>query len=451
VTAELAPGIFYWKVTDKGGESTVSRFSVVRDEAPRIMLPADGSRFSYLASPPPVRFHWEASPNAVSCNVEIFRDASRKEHVVIHPVIGNSLSLDTLTEGTYYWQVRNVYGSPAVVSEMASALWSFTVKKTTSLAAPQHDQKGYSRTATILAVKSGQEKLGWRRVPGADSYQVELAKDSGFSAILARMAARYNYTVIPETCEKGTYYWRVTAQAGRDRSPPSEERQLIVAGSEVLETIAPAEGGRYPREAAGLSFSWMDPNRGAQYLVEVADSALFSTIIASQRVGDRRIVLRHLPAAMLFWRVSLVEKNGSRVAMSKPVSFSLYGHRKAPVLLAPRNGSTLDLIKLDQVLFQWEADHSVSRYRLLVFDAAAGRGAALIDSVSGENRHTVTDIRRFREREYVWEVTALEKTGNQEIPAGDTARGTFTITLTKRVILPGITEPEVVYEDAFTE
>ncbi len=274
-----------------------------------------------------------------------------------------------------------------------------------------------------------------------------MANDSEFQNIIASREVRYNYATVPDTLREGTYYWRVFANAGANTSQPSSERELVITKTLPLHVLAPSGNQRYALDASGLLFSWQDPNRGTFYRVEVAGSDSFETLLASKVVTGRQTSIEDLPESALFWRVSLLDENNVVLSTSDSASFNVYKQRRTPQIIVPADGTSIDLITLDQVRFEWKADTTVRYYSLRVFDASKGRSNPMVETVLSQNSYVITDIRRFREKQYIWEVCALERKGSQYLAISDTVRGSFRITLTKRVFIPEIQEPEIIYED----
>ena len=122
------------------------------------------------------------------------------------------LKADTLNFDTkYFWRMAAIHAKDTLLSDT----WSFTTVKTVTLSAPANN-------ATNIVLRPN---LGWTKIPGVLSYDLELDSHSDFS-----QALHYNITATTSSGAEqfavplnvldsaAVYYWRVKANSSRDTS-----------------------------------------------------------------------------------------------------------------------------------------------------------------------------------------------------------------------------------------
>ena len=301
VTAALAPGAYYWGVTpvdaegNRGVPTSVSTFSWLWPSATTLHL-------EDLQSSPEVfdpKFSWDPVPGAARYEVEINSSvdfAPGSKVCCTGTTIATSLSPTTVfKDNVYYWRVRaydpdgnagvwNYWSDPVTHAPGFTKTFDkvppsgpvpgTAVKNVhlrdnltdnTVTADADHDlSNGYSSRVPIVA---------WDPVPGASSYEIQVADWSG-AACLWASAAYLRKTSVPEWAPQGdtifnpvvwqgvvsqdsqypgplvpgTYCFRVRARS--DRAPGSQE----VWGDYTYVQ----NGSTDSTNSAGPAFTWSD-------------------------------------------------------------------------------------------------------------------------------------------------------------------------------------------------
>ena len=148
---------------------------------------------------------WVASTGADTYNLQIATDASFTTIIKDTSQTGTSYNVTTaLTNNTkYYWRVSaaNAGGTSNYTSE-----WNFTTiiakPAVPTLSSPANNSTGISTTPALT----------WNPVTGADTYNLQIATDASFTAIIkdtSQTGTTYNVTTALTNGTK--YYWRVNA------------------------------------------------------------------------------------------------------------------------------------------------------------------------------------------------------------------------------------------------
>jgi len=203
-TKALIPGKNYWRVrsTASGDESkwVTGSFTVAPVTTPIPLAPADGAVLQQPQSPPLLQ--WSSSQGAISYSVAVDADADMIGAKVYSTKTTSLVVPDPLTVGDWYWQVTAVKGTGLV--SLPSAVTRFDISP---LPAPVISYPANDVNAAIEDVV-----LDWNPVPGAKTYDVQVATDDGFNTITLNVdgieGTRYSP---PVTLRNDQFWWRVRA------------------------------------------------------------------------------------------------------------------------------------------------------------------------------------------------------------------------------------------------
>ena len=107
LTLKEHAGTWFWRIR-KGDEvlSSVSRYSLIKERLTQPILPADDALFSYRRIPPGIVFSWSPMENAGSYVLEVSAEENFLNPIVRYKTTLNSITLDALDEGEWFWRVR---------------------------------------------------------------------------------------------------------------------------------------------------------------------------------------------------------------------------------------------------------------------------------------------------------------------------------------------------------
>lgn len=224
------------------------------------------------------------------------------------------------------------------------------------LACSARAQAGDLAAPTLLSPSNGATgvvvlptTLSWHVVTYATSYTVQISTVSDFSTVyVTRDGITTTSVDISNLAAGTTYYWRVKAYATKSDTYTIQSPYSAVWSFTTKSTILTAPSLLTPANAATAiplppRVTWSGVAGAAAYVVQVAETPNFSTILLSKNViGATSAELSGLLAASTYyWRVKAYA-SGQEGPWSSTWSFTT-GQANAlvaPTLLTPSNGAT---------------------------------------------------------------------------------------------------------------
>ena len=262
--------------------------------------------------------------------------------------------------------------------------------------------------------------FSWSPVPGADSYEFQVAADQNFnSPVLGRgegsFTTRNTRATLKKTLPNGRYWWRVraTTKSGA-ASPWSTPRSLTKAWTQVPSSHSPASGYPFTFPGAPISLGWAPVPYAASYFLTLASDPALANVVINNGAPQETWATNYVPAFNLlpsgtyFWNVTPVDSEGNK-GTPGPVS-SLYW--SWPSTTTP---TVTDLMTADEMFdpqFSWTPVPGATKYEVEVnssVDFAPGSRVCCTQlTISTSLAPTVV----FRDNTYYWRVRALDAAGN---------------------------------------
>ncbi len=224
----LPNGFYVYKIrgidrVKRPGEWTESMPLVVLPGPPGLLQPEAGKKFVRHRLDAPLRVQWAPTPGVRRYNLEVLNG---QETVHTEVIEGTEATLRTLPPGHLSWSVRALIEPSGRVPASAvgrqwpskpSASRELTIEDQMLTAPIQVSPRGL-----IERRKERRLTLEWKKVEGAEAYEIEFArKPVGPQAVAfapdatIKIMVRENVAVIPLPGD-GAYVWRVRALADLD-------------------------------------------------------------------------------------------------------------------------------------------------------------------------------------------------------------------------------------------
>ena len=299
---------FYWRVaaTNAAGTgpwSNVSRFTTIITipEAPILVSPPNNSNGIPLAP----TLDWRDDITATSYQIQLSADSLFATSLVDTTV--TTQSQVTIRPGLlvnlvkYYWRVRT---TNSIGTGPYSNPWNFTTGLTPpAVPVLRQPPNGATDISTDLT-------FDWDNVPFADTYKIQIATDSLFTAIIISAG---DLTVSQYTTPNGilqnntTYYWRVNATNSSGTGNYSAVwhfRTVISAPIAPPDLISPSNGSIITTFTPVLD--WNDVSGTTGYKVQLSVDSLFIAPILDSIVVPSQITVpvgRLIGSTKYYWRV----------------------------------------------------------------------------------------------------------------------------------------------------
>ena len=165
--------------------------------------------------------------------------------------------------------------------------------------------------------------FAWSPVPGADSYEFQVAADQNFnSPVLGRgegsFVTKNARATLRKTLPNGRYWWRVRATTKKgEASPWSNPRSLVKSWNLVPSSQTPAPGYPFTFPTWPMTLSWAPVPYAASYMFSLAsDPALANIVINNGQPLETWAtnyvpVFNLLPSGTYYWNVVPVDSEGN--------------------------------------------------------------------------------------------------------------------------------------------
>ncbi|HKJ67022.1 MAG TPA: fibronectin type III domain-containing protein, partial [bacterium] len=394
---------YYWRVraANPGGASSwsVAHFSTVPDapEAPRLISPAAES----TNQPVSVALSWEAVEGVESYQLELASEPGFSDPVhSITGIEGTTYQINNLAyESTYYWRVRAE--NSGGVSPW-STVWHFSTVPAApdvpALAAPADEATNQPTSLTLT----------WQDVPQATAYQLQVATNSEFTAIVDEESLSSQTSFEVTNLERDrTYYWRIRSQnpGGTSAWSASWRFTTIPPVSSAPGLVAPLNGAE--NQPLMTPLVWHLSENADTYQLQVAlDKNVTSIIIDQADLTDSTktpAILTYNTA--YYWRVRAKNPGGFSTWSPLWTFTTVPPTPGTPVLSAPVNGATDQPTDLTLI---WQSIDQATYHLQLAYDPGFSNLVA-DQPVLQTSSYAVTNLER--DRDYYWRVRAESSGG----------------------------------------
>jgi hypothetical protein len=272
-TKALPPGTVFWRVRSVAGGTqsswSKSSFTVSPVVTPVPLSPSDGAHLQQPQDPPLLQ--WSAVQGASSYTVSVDGDVDMIG-ASTYTTKGTSLVVpDPLPAGDWYWSVTASKGTG--LTSLPSAIQQFNIDP---LAAPQI-------TYPVDDINQNLEDvvLDWTPVPGAKTYDLQVALDQDFNNIALTVTGIQSTRFSPPTTlNSDQFWWRVRAVdlAGQETPWTASLNGFERKWPEVPQAVFPLGSSGSPSTITDAKqyFQWTPVKHATEYQLQVSTDANFS-------------------------------------------------------------------------------------------------------------------------------------------------------------------------------
>ena len=388
---------YYWRIrmwhdedTSDWSDVNIQR-SFTTIAKPTLVKPYNGPLLPPGTDP---LFTWDPIPGVPYYRLQLdtnenLNSANRIDTLIPESALGTWYKRYLLFGTRYYWRVKAI---DTYDSSEWSDTWSFDVRDKVRLYWPKNNAVNYSPGLT----------LDWRSQSGTEGYILWVSEDSTFQTYVEVTDTVSNpFFAYPDASIykfSTPYFWKVKVFHALDTGEWSEIWKFTVRDRVAPTLISPANGATNVPVTERLK--WNSYSGAASYRYQLATDSLFTQLIHNQAiVGTGSNSLSLQPSTTYYWHVIGRNLDGKEFGeYSETWSFTTDSGLKAPTLLSPANGATLNVLSPK---FTWIGDGGVYQFELAESPLMAN---PLVYSTSNET-YTATSLKYGRN--YWWRVRSV--------------------------------------------
>ncbi|HPH02057.1 MAG TPA: FecR domain-containing protein [Spirochaetota bacterium] len=357
--------------------------------------------------------------------------ALAREASVTSPLITQRVDVKVaqvaLGPGIWYWRVAGQDGAPSRIERVSVV----------RIVLPQPVQPANGTTLTYHAAQP-LVRFVWVADESAAGYDVEIARDPGFSALVTTLQSRTG-GIATDGLAAGEYWWRVSARypAARGSSVQGGVSRFVIKKREappVVALPAPATSVSTVQLASRqAAISWQGDPEFSRYRVEVARTAEFAQVVHREETTMNFSRIKpDIAEGRYFWRVTGIDQQGKAGATSPTGSIEVRKPRPAVLMTPAEDAMLAGETGGTPVLFSWQDPNNGGQARI---DVAGNQGFTKIAqsrNLGGNSARLVLPV-----GVWWWRVTLLDAAGK-----GITTPSTRRISISQALALPGLREPK---------
>ena len=376
--------------------------TITLPQAPLLVSPPDGA----TDIPEEVTLSWESVDLAHTYDVQVSTESDFSTTVTDESgVTETSLDVTGLDLNiTHYWRVRAV--SEGSTPGEWSDVWHFEtvgIPPAPALSSPADGADDQPTSVTFA----------WEDAPGAETYQLQVATVSDFSATFidqANIADTEQFVDGFDTDQ--VYYWRVRAVNEFGEGDWSEVWSFETAIGVPAAPVLTSPANEATDQPVTLTFEWEESDLADTYRLQVAKVSDFSsTVVNTGGITDTSYEVSDLDFSQTYyWRVNASNESGTGGWSSVWSFTTIIEQPEIPVLASPVDGEDGVSTKTE---FVWDDADRAATYRLQVATAAEFDSIVVdIDELEATTYSLDEELDEFTS--YYWRVNASNVGGTSD-------------------------------------
>ena len=426
-------GTTYWRVftDDTADRPAEGKITVQTVDAVTLTSPSLGGEIFYRTDLPKVNFRWNGNPFADYYRLTVSSTPDLRTSPLVLDATETFISLDSLGEGTWYWQIIPYYSAGSAGFTGGSEISSFRIVRNEVIAPPMLSIPADG--AQISYRDSVNATFIWKSDIKDASYELLISRDEAFANILysettssLRVQKEFSTSELPD----GTYWWKVVrhSEESDDITPESQSRSFTAARYVPQENklvYPPQDTVIDESKLSSVGFTWKlgDDYRSPDTVsvIQVSRNSSFSSVVLERTVSGTLLEGLSLGEGSYWWRMGVRKSDGSLEGLTEAWQFKVMGELGIPVITTPSSGSEMIASAGSELEFTWTAVNGADSYNVRVYDADENLVAK--NTVRGTSaRFALTGGK------YILRVQALSsQTGDSPARTGENANRSFTV------------------------
>ena len=375
----VSDGIVYWRVFPEGdmSQATTGKIDVKATQPVTLISPTKDGTFHFRNRNPSLNFRWSENDYAKSYMLVISSSPDLSSPVVATEVKNNYITIDTLGNGDWWWQVTPYFELNSIGFAGESSVSSFTVIKTEDIKPPVLSLP--VQDAVIAASDIAKINFSWKSDISA-TYDLIVSENPDFSNIVySKQTSNKKALVEIPVSESGTantYYWKVVRNSTEteDITPQSDVHSFTIAKfkAEPNRLLYPPE--QYSTELAKVSstqFMWKlaSQNTGLKSVIQFSESRTFDSV-ALEKILDKTVVDNLNPGeGNWWWRIGTVGSDGKYSDFTDPRFIEVLKELGTPVIIGLSDNEELITPQGEAIQFKWNSVKGADYYNVRIYDS----------------------------------------------------------------------------------
>lgn len=441
IDLELDHGKYYYKLTlQKENFVLTGNFEIINTKFPTQIKPLDKETVSFDTSQSSVRFIWDKVDEALSYKVEISSNPLMTDLVITKHVNMNSIVINNLAEGTWYWKVSANYDSSLKSFLSSDKISSFNLVK------GKRDEGVIIKSPPNGIETSNTVVFSWDDDELEGSYVVKIADNPELENPVMNVVTKNSYfktQLEDNNFDDKQWYWTLEKVSEEGETiENSDIRYFTKIDSEKQKLLFPINKYLVSESLIeNIKFTWTAKEGTFTEYLQIAYDSDFSDIFLEQQAENFSISKINIPVGNWFWRIKSIDSNNTETSTTySEINEIIVVKPFSPPIISSDYEKEVFVVNKDiPILLTWSFDdflasqNSNVNYFVEVFD-----NNDLVFSQSGllQNEIQFSLDKDYTEKEYVWTVKAYkDESTNNSFLDGDVATSIFQVREPKRIEL----------------
>ena len=378
-TLEAPNGTIYWRVLTMYtiDNPIEGKITIDNDTQMHVVSPLNKATYRYYTDLPRIKFRWSGNENAAHYRLVVSSSRDMQNVVSTREVQDAFLTLDTIREGTWYWQVTPYYAFNNIGYAGGSEISSFVVTKAEQYNPPELLVPASNATLSRKADTALNVTFAWKTELSEAEHTLLIAKDELMDNIVFSETVRGNRfqkELDQNSFQDGTYYWKIK----RTSYQADDESESNVRIFKIAKYVAEENKLLYPPDSfsaeaniiESTQFLWKlsDEYAKMQSVFQVSSAPDFTNLAIEATQDNAFIGDIKLPQGQYYWRVGVKNEYGNTTAFTPARTFRILKELDSPKITYPKYNQEVVVLDTNPVSISWEQVKGADSYNIKVFD-----------------------------------------------------------------------------------